>query len=379
MTAKAMALALLILCLGCGRKAEDIEKGKGVGADHSIQSGDDSSASAKALFYAIDANDTILVREAIKGGAQLDVILPNGETPLTFALKKGKPSLVEAILNASCDPDMPNDKGQRPVHIAINDKNKSAVFFLLAKGANLNVKNQQGLTPLLQALELEDRATALELLIAGAKLGKTADKACDLALRLNYEDVCSLIRKIRRTGAKAGVDQLQDSVLAADEHFLEYLFRQSKLLEASKGAKLLTTALAIEDSGKRMKMLKYLLRRGFNPNGETGDGLAPLFLAVEKDLFMSANILLVYGADPNTLDENFSSPLLIAVENLSYNMVKMLASFNAKRTYEYERDGIRYVKDACSNLPDGGWWVFDRLSDEQKYQKSRIKLLLGCL
>ncbi len=85
MKTKLILLALAIgLTSACGMKA-DIEKRK----QEEIYRPDRATSTEK-LYNALESSDITLVRQAIKEGADIDAILPNGETPLTSAVMKGK-------------------------------------------------------------------------------------------------------------------------------------------------------------------------------------------------------------------------------------------------------------------------------------------------
>ncbi|XP_065115373.1 dynein axonemal heavy chain 12 [Paramisgurnus dabryanus] len=66
----------------------------------------------------------------------------------------------------------------------------------------------------------------------------------------------------------------------------------------------------------------------------THRGKTPLFLAVEKGFLDNACFLLDSACSPDTLDNEEDSPLVVAIRNNNYDMVKLLLNFNAKVNQE---------------------------------------------
>ncbi|XP_051957883.1 dynein axonemal heavy chain 12 [Xyrauchen texanus] len=66
----------------------------------------------------------------------------------------------------------------------------------------------------------------------------------------------------------------------------------------------------------------------------THHGKTALFLAVEKGLVENTCFLLDNGSSPDTLDEEEDSPLIVAIRNNHYDMVKVLLNFNVSVNQE---------------------------------------------
>lgn len=382
LTAKAILLALLALSSGCGTKAKDNSKANslnGAAQEREATPKEKRQARVSALYNAIEAGDTIIVRQNVSDESlDLNLHFSNGESPLTFALKKGKPSVVQAILEKAADPDFSNAGGQIPLHIAIEKQDRSGVYFLLRAGANVNLADAQGKSALIKALEFEDEMTALELLKEGSNLSRDAREALNLARRHSMADARKLMRDILRSGADAGIERIKQAVLDLDIHYLDYLWRQSDIRAKASGARLLETVLDIENPRKRVWMLKRFLNRGFNPDGEKGDGRSPLFKTAKKNLSLAAQALLSYGADPNVINEENLTPLAVAAQNLNVLAAKQLLGYQAKTSYELEKNGEKIVVDVCSRLPRDGWLWWNRLNDQEEFRRDRLRWLLKC-
>lgn len=381
MIIKTIALAALVLLAACGKKTEDIGNKTGDGIYSRAQ---DPASATEALFNAIDANENILAKEAVKQGAEINALFPNGETPLTMALKKTKLSLVYTILQAKADVNMPNLKNEYPIHLAIQSRDRDSLHLLLTKDIDIdiNIKNRQKQSPLVMAIAHEDELTALKLVKMGAKL-KCKDQygfsALELSERMSFHVLAQLIKDAASLKDKAlSASNIPALIKKSNVHFLEYLLRQRSLKERSDGLNPLSLALGIEDAYVRNKTLKLFLRHGFNPDGEPNDTKIPLSEAVKRRDFFALNTLLLNRADPNLKDEENRTPLIHAVEKLSFSMVKKLVYYQARLTYEYEREDFVYVMDACRNLPDAGFFMFRRISREERQKRDAIKEFLGC-
>ncbi|CAI6092343.1 unnamed protein product [Clonostachys chloroleuca] len=85
----------------------------------------------------------------IRGGADLTVVGPAGETPLTLASRSGPADMVRLFLKAEVDPD--SDPGF-PLNAACANGRLSSVKVLLKAGANVNRVHPSTGTPLMYAV-----------------------------------------------------------------------------------------------------------------------------------------------------------------------------------------------------------------------------------
>lgn len=373
---------LLLLGAGCGKKADDIDKKK---SGLSIQ--DQNTSATEALLFAIDARSTVLARQAIKAGANLDALLPNGDTPLTLALKKNQSAMLRTLLEGNPDINKPNRANQYPIHIAVENKNRSNIFILLSRDVDLSVRNARLQSPLLLALETDDERTAIDFIKAGAALDREA--MTELSFHPEFKTAARLVENIQsllkqnlqnpNLQIKLDKSSARDFILSADEHFIDYLLKRHDLKQKGNGLNLLSTALELEDNWQRKKIVRLLLKRELNPNGESKDSEVPLIKAVKLRRVQEISMLLNdrFGADTNALDRDGRSALSYAVENLSVSLVKTLLSYDAKQTYAFPQEGESVEIDVCDYLPQRGW--FGRLlnnSDDTKWKE--ISRLLSC-
>jgi uncharacterized protein len=84
-------------------------------------------------------------------GADVNVILADGYTPLHRAVERDLPSEVELLLANGADPDAKGFNWQTPVHCAVLHDQLKILEILLDYGADPNVKDMAGYTPLYYA------------------------------------------------------------------------------------------------------------------------------------------------------------------------------------------------------------------------------------
>ena len=72
--------------------------------------------------------------------------------------------------------------------------------------------------------------------------------------------------------------------------------------------------------------VQALLSDGVNVNGEQADGATALHWAAYRDDLALANLLINAGADPDKSNELGATPLFLAADNGSVEMVQLLLS-----------------------------------------------------
>lgn len=393
MIIRTSVLAISLILAGCGRKAEDIKQKK----SNSTYVEKETSIN-DALYYAIDAQDTVLVREALKQGADVDALLQNGETALTFALKKRKTSLLTSLLQEKPVLDKANGDGERPLDIVIKNDDRSSLYLLINSKINLNPKypDKKGVAPIELALEKSSQNIILDLIKAGANLGnrESKEKALRLAQERGYDEAAGLIDGILRFENKEALDEesIKKILFESNEHVIEYFYekvKSKKFKTAEQSLNILSNALEIEDPEERDKVLRLLLRLGLSPNKHSEGKRVPLIEAAKDGKESALKTLLLYGADPNALDENSMTALAYAGKNLSIKMVQDLLVFGAKvevsaPSYTKEKsdqDGDQFQEElisACDTLPEKKWFFGWNLSKQERYNLATIQMLMEC-
>ena len=101
-------------------------------------------------------------------GAEVNVMLSNGDTPLHLAVTRDIPDEVELLLANGADPNARGFNWQTPVHLAVFQGRTRILEILLDYGADPNVKDLSGHTPLYWAKSNHyDKGVALLLAHGG--------------------------------------------------------------------------------------------------------------------------------------------------------------------------------------------------------------------
>jgi len=118
------------------------------------------------LTLAISRDDRTMVRLLLERGAPPDG--PNGEVPLSLALRATDPWHAQTLLQAGATPDPIADDAFWPLDEAIALNSLGAVRLLLDHGADVNRTDRTGGTPLETAVAMQNYRIAELLLERGA-------------------------------------------------------------------------------------------------------------------------------------------------------------------------------------------------------------------
>jgi ankyrin repeat protein len=122
-----------------------------------------------ALHFAVQANDTELMRLLIAAGADVKASNRYGVRPVTLAATNGSEPAVSLLLKAGADPNTLTDAGEPVIMTAARTGKVDALKRLIAAGADVNARERWfGETALMWAAA-ENHAAAIRALVdAGA-------------------------------------------------------------------------------------------------------------------------------------------------------------------------------------------------------------------
>ena len=123
------------------------------------------------LFIAAEYNFPGIVEQLVKRGANVNLALPMGTTPLSGAAGSGNLEVVRVLLQVpEIAVNLAREDGLTPLVIASQEGYKDIVRLLLRKGADPNREHNSGLNPL-QVASLHGYAGIVEMLLnAGAEI-----------------------------------------------------------------------------------------------------------------------------------------------------------------------------------------------------------------
>ncbi|MBK8476035.1 MAG: ankyrin repeat domain-containing protein [Opitutaceae bacterium] len=309
---------------------------------------DTASNGTPVLSYAVHGGDVELLREMVRGGADVNFAGNGANRPLEAALSLRDSKMAVALLELGASPqprspesdisplalaakrDMPDmveelvRRGANPRDLiegytlffpAARSNNPALIRFCQEHGVSLDQRSAKGWTPLytavrwgaaesvreLDRLGLKDpKATALAVRLI--KELRVADKPSAGELRiLHYRpDYPRVLEVLQETGQIAGSREAQDSIFWSRRHSLAELeaFRKSGGDLNQRGS--ITPLQGAAGSGD-VDLLKWLLTHSADPNlaGQSEDR-PPLWHA--RNSSEMVQLLLEHGANPNWIE-----------------------------------------------------------------------------
>jgi ankyrin repeat protein len=304
------------------------------GPDPNLQLPDGSTP----LAWAVESQDREKVRSLLEAGAK-----PNGAgtasaTPLLIACQYGDPAILDMLLRAGADVKVTNPEGISPLAICAGNAPAAVLKRLIAAGAEVDKSDGKGQTPLMWAAA-KGRIENIRLLIEhGADINrKTLKGFTPLFFAL-----------------KSGEPRAPVAVLEAGGD-ADYI--------APDGTSVVQLAIYQKDYGFAARMIE----RGANLKAFDRNGNHLLHAAVLADEPTLVRLLLSKGADVNALtgfskvkmrfEVNFKSgdyeippkpPLLLAAERGSARVIRMLVDAGADTKFRMS-DGTNVVLAAAAS------------------------------
>ncbi len=272
--------------------------------------------------------------EALKGGANPDLELKNGATPLIMAVLRNRPDLVAALLKAGAQVNRPGKHGSTPLHVAAGLGRKECLGLLLKAGADVNVHGAFGRTPLMDAARMGQVEMLTELLDAGAEINardsmrRTALMHAAEAQKKTLESVRLLVSsgadpllydsdlktaamhaaELKHTEAALYLIDLIPDLPKHPEHAMMILFYAIKGNDLKVMEKLIDQRLPLNRSlSLVLKGTRIMQVHGFYRilirNGLLGSGRVPLHWAAIENNLAAVKLLIARGADPDQPDE----------------------------------------------------------------------------
>lgn len=330
--------------------------------DFLIEHGADVNALGKdgstPMKVAADNGHFELVALLWKRGANIHATSgTTGQTPLHSASWSGHLKIVQFLLEKNADPNVTTPNGWSPISGAAGLGHLEVVRALFDHGADINKPNKHGWTPL-HGAAICDHVELSEFLIAkGAspnvfsakdvfsdeELTKNVDGDWDdgdltplhIAANHGFTDIAkALVHGGANQKAKTdatGATPLLYAALAGRFATMEFLIHAGSNINEQFRSNHRHTTIGIAASMGYPDIVDLCMRHGFDINQPDGECLTPLlYLAVESEELKTVQHLLEKGADANQRTQDGVSPLLLACEQGSNDIAKLLVNKGAK-------------------------------------------------
>ena len=278
--------------------------------------------------------DTKAFEEALKGGADPNMELKNGATPLIMVIRRNRPDLIPLLLKAGADVNRPSARGSAPLNIAASLGYRKCLRQLLAAGAKVNAPGAFGRTALMDAARMGRLETIEALIDADAELN-ARDSMERTALMHAAEAQRNSPEAVRMLVAAGADPMLYDSDLkiaamhAAElKHTEAALYLIDLIPDLSRHPEIGLMIMYSAIKGNDLKVMEKLLGQrpplnrslslvlkgtkimqvhGFYRilirNGLLGKGRVPLHWAARENNLDAVKLLISRGADPEQEDE----------------------------------------------------------------------------
>jgi len=244
-------------------------------------------ADGETLLGAAEADHSAAAHAALAAGADPDVRGPDGTTAIMYAAYHGDAELVAALIEAGADVTLTNTFGTSAITEAAITGDAAILEVLLAAGADPNFRNPEGETPLM-AVARTGRIEAAELLV---------DAGAD-------------VNAIESFG---GQSALMWAAARGNAPMVQFLAAHGAVLDA-RG------------------MVRQWPRKIINeprPKDMNKGGFTALHYAAREGCIDCARALVEAGADMDVHDPERVTPLVLALENLHYDLAAYLIEAGA--------------------------------------------------
>ena len=272
------------------------------------------------LFDALRQGDMAKVKNAVNGGADMNVRDQYGNTLLMHAAVYGTAGDLNFLLAHDADVNAANQAGHTALMRAMPDLTK--IKLLVEHKADINAATVDGTTPVMLAARIPGAGDLLRYLIEnGADLGRKDRRGSDALMIAVTEGAAGNLRILSDAGASgsrrrenvAALRQFPDSVSRP------VVDRALRFLDGS-------TALMGAATADCELCVRFLLEHGADAKAKTGSGYTALHAASFEGNPATAKLLLDAGAPVNVADERGLTPLMMAANSRTKNreVVRML-------------------------------------------------------
>jgi len=345
---KTLLLIGLLALAGCGKKAKTDGRPVLPQSPSTI-----SEIDLEQFVASVERNDISTADSLLKLGANPNILLADGSTPLTFSLTRNHPSMIETLLNGGADPEKADKNGKVPLLLAFKNKDVASIKQLIVHGANINTLDSQQRSPLMLALIMEIPALPEWLIDRGANITIRDNRDRDafmLARELGRNDIASKLHVTVLTARGAPDTEVIAGIYERGDAFAlrEFLLKRPDVLKMKLNPGHLLQALAIPNEKNSVESMEVLLNYGLSVEGDSSTSAStPLIEAAKAGLLAQTKLLLQNNAKIEAQDESGKTALMQATIHRHPLVVEWLLKKKAKKNYEVMTLNGKVKHDAC--------------------------------
>lgn len=304
------------------------------------------------LLSAVIRSDIDVVRLLLAYGADPDYANTGGHSALYYAIKKDDAVTIQLLLDHKADPNQRPWSGQSCLHLAVSLKNMGAVKALLAtKRVDTDVAPPMSHTPLALAISRADKQLTKLLLEHGAKASVKTMGSQTPAFFASSEGNVEILRVLLEVAThQEGVD-INDSPPGYPSPLYMAVHRQdfavAELLLHFGANSNSGNPLAVAVAGHDAAAVELLLSHGADPNSKPTGGQLPFATAATNGDSAILEMLVNKGANVNS--SGYPSPLVAAVQRGDVAIAKVLVDAGAD-TEEMLPNGQETVRSFAASL-----------------------------
>ncbi len=388
---KSLALTVFFLitamtCISCGKEAATGGAPKKSGKNE-VTVPERLTEAWKELWRSVSANDTVGLRVVLfdNPDLQLNRYLPDGDTLLTYSIKKKFPLIRNILLERGAQPDLVTQHQDyidfTPLMLASHLGDIGAISALLENRASLNAQDEAlGDTPLHKAIKNGYDEAAKALIRAGANLqleNFAHETPLETAENLGRKEIGDFLKGLVDLGRGAPTVAVFRQILM-DADIVNYRKLVTAHREAVQEFVSINPMAIVLDAPNELnafEIVHSLLALKLPVDGPENADTTPLIRAVTLKRMNIAELLLRHNPDLQKLDKDDRPALYYAIKNNDLKMVEFLLNNGALEKFEKWKRGRKINFKGCK-VADGNQFSL-RTTEEQAINRE-IQSLLGC-